>query len=231
MPKYMGKKYCFMMLFLILGSLGGCMMKPSATWKSSPAPLKPVSPLPSLPAPISEGSLYSPQMGINWYTDLKARNVGDIVTINIVESAKASKNASTKTSRNSEFGASWSGVLSKLSGNWFGDEHKASFDNEFEGKGETTRSSQLNAYITAQVIQVLPNGNLVIQGSREVRVNNENQYINIQGIVRPEDISANNIVLSTFIAEAKIELTGQGVIADKQRAGWFTRILDWIWPF
>lgn len=217
--------------FLVVWGLGGCMMKPSATWKAPSTQLTPLSPPPIQSMPIIEGSLYSPQMGVNWYTDLKARNVGDIVTINIVESAKASKNASTKTSRNSEFGASWSGVLSKLSGNWFGDEHKASFDNEFEGKGETTRSSQLNAYITAQVIQVLPNGNLVIQGSREVRVNNENQYINIRGIVRPEDISANNIVLSTFIAEARIELTGQGVIADKQRAGWFTRILDWIWPF
>lgn len=231
MPKNLKKEICLIFPFLIVWGLGGCMMKPSGTWKAPSAQLKPISPLPAQSMPISEGSLYSPQMSVNWYTDLKARNVGDIVTINIVESAKASKNASTKTSRNSEFGASWSGVLSKLSGNWFGDEHKASFDNEFEGKGETTRSSQLNAYITAQVIQVLPNGNLVIQGSREVRVNNENQYINIQGIVRPEDISANNIVLSTFIAEARIELTGQGVIADKQRAGWFTRILDWIWPF
>ncbi len=229
MFKYKG--YWLIWFFLSVLVSGGCMMKPSAPWKTSSAPIKPISPLPATPAPLSEGSLYSPQMGVNWYTDVKARNVGDIVTINIVESSRASKNASTKTSRNSEFGASWSGVLSKLSGNWFGDEHKASFDNEFEGKGETTRSSQLNAYITAQVIQVLPNGNLVINGSREVRVNNENQYINIQGIVRPEDISANNIVLSTFIAEAKIELTGQGVIADKQRAGWFTRILDWIWPF
>lgn len=231
MSKYTKKGCGVILLLMIVFALGGCMHKPSPAWKTSSTQLKPISPLPQAPAPASEGSLYSPLMSVNWYTDLKARNVGDIVTINIVESAKASKNASTKTSRNSEFGTSWSGVLSKLSGNWFGDEHKATFGNEFEGKGETTRSSQLNAYITAQVIQVLPNGNLVIQGSREVRVNNENQYINIQGIVRPEDISANNIVLSTFIAEARIELTGQGVIADKQRAGWFTRILDWIWPF
>jgi len=77
----------------------------------------------------------------------------------------------------------------------------------------------------------LPNGNLAIQGSRQVQVNNENQFINIQGVVRSEDISSNNIVLSTFIADAKIELSGRGVISDKQRVGWLTRILDWVWPF
>jgi flagellar L-ring protein precursor FlgH len=64
-----------------------------------------------------------------------------------------------------------------------------------------------------------------------VQVNNENQFINIQGVVRSEDISSNNIVLSTFIADAKIELSGRGVVSDKQRVGWLTRILDWVWPF
>jgi flagellar L-ring protein precursor FlgH len=62
-------------------------------------------------------------------------------------------------------------------------------------------------------------------------VNNENQFINIQGVIRQEDISSSNVVLSTFVADAKIELTGQGVVSDKQRVGWLTRILDWVWPF
>jgi flagellar L-ring protein precursor FlgH len=165
------------------------------------------------------------------FADLKARNVGDIVTINIVESASASKNATTSTARNSDIEASWSGVLSKLSGDWVGSDQKAGFATSFDGKGETTRKSSLNAYITAQVVQVLPNGNLAIHGSRQVQVNNENQFINIQGVVRSEDISSNNIVLSTFIADAKIELSGRGVVSDKQRVGWLTRILDWVWPF
>ena len=77
----------------------------------------------------------------------------------------------------------------------------------------------------------MPNGNLAIWGSRQVQVNNENQYIHIQGVIRPEDISANNVVLSTFVADAKIELSGQGVVSDKQRTGWLTRILDYVWPF
>ena len=118
-----------------------------------------------------------------------------------------------------------------MTGDWVGSDQKVNFENDFDGKGETTRSSQLNTYITAQVIQVFANGNLVIQGSRQVQVNNENQFINVQGVIRPEDISAGNIILSTYIAEAKIELSGQGAVSDKQKPGWFARILDWVWPF
>jgi len=168
---------------------------------------------------------------MNLYGDFKARNRGDIVTINVVESATASKNATTKTSRGSSVAANWSGVLAKMTGDWIGSDQKVNFENDFDGKGETTRSSQLNTYITAQVIQVFPNGNMAIQGSRQVQVNNENQFINVQGVIRPEDISAGNIILSTFIAEAKIELAGQGAVSDKQKPGWFARILDWVWPF
>jgi flagellar L-ring protein FlgH len=188
-------------------------------------------PLMANATPASEGSLWVAQTSSNFYADLKARNVGDVVTVNIVEAASASKNAETKTSRNTALDASWSGVLSKIVSDWVGDEQKVALGNQFEGKGQTTRTSSLNAYITAQVVEVLPNGNLAIFGTRQVQVNNENQYIHLQGIIRPTDINSNNIVLSTYIAEAKIELSGQGVVSDKQMAGWFTRILDWVWPF
>jgi flagellar L-ring protein precursor FlgH len=183
------------------------------------------------PSPVAEGSLWSAQAPLSLYGDVKAGNVGDVVTINIVESASASKNATTKTSRNSSLEATWSGVLQKLAGEWVGNDQKVGLGNAFDGQGETTRSSTLNAFITAQVIQVAPNGNLVLQGSRQVRVNNEIQFITIQGMVRPADISSNNVVLSTYLADATIELNGQGVVSDKQRPGWLTRILDWAWPF
>jgi len=89
----------------------------------------------------------------------------------------------------------------------------------------------MTAFITARVIKVKPNGNLVIRGARDVRVNNENQYIYLQGEVRPVDISSSNVVLSTYIADAVIELTGYGVVSDKQHPGLVARLLDWIWPF
>jgi flagellar L-ring protein precursor FlgH len=186
--------------------------------------------MPASPA-REEGSLWPAKDLFGVCADLRARNVGDIVTINIVESASASKNATTKTAKTTALDASWTGVLQNISGDLLGSSVKAGFGNSFDGQGATTRNSTLNAYISAQVIQVLPSGNLAIMGSRQVQVNNENQIINIQGVIRPVDIDSTNQVLSTAIAEAKIELNGQGVISDKQRVGWLTKILDWVWPF
>jgi flagellar L-ring protein FlgH len=204
----------------------GCVTS-TTNVKSSPV----IGPEQKAPRPTGEGSLWSPQFPLNYYADVKARNVGDLITINIVESAKASKNATTTTSRDSGLNASWAGVFEKLAGTWVGTDHSVSFGTSHDGKGETTRTSSLNAYITAQVVEVMPNSNLLIRGSRQVQVNNETQFIFVQGLVRPEDISANNIILSTFIADARIELTGEGVVSDKQRVGWLTRILDYVWPF
>ena len=218
-----------LILTLIWGT--GCLIPQSSPRSTYSLPMAAVQNYSSSPAPASEGSLWSSARAPNMCADVKARNVGDIVTINVVESATASNNAATKTGRTSGLEASWSGVLSKIVGDWVGSEQKVDFTNNFDGKGDTTRSSQLSAYITAQVIQVLPNGYLAIQGNRQVRVNNENQVINVQGVIRTEDINANNIILSTYISDAKIELIGQGAVSDKQRPGWLARILDWVWPF
>jgi flagellar L-ring protein precursor FlgH len=81
------------------------------------------------------------------------------------------------------------------------------------------------------VTKVLPNGNLMLYGRREMKVNNEVQYIVVSGIVRPQDIDPSNRVKSTFVADARIEYYGEGVLADKQRPGWGTRVLDQVWPF
>jgi len=89
----------------------------------------------------------------------------------------------------------------------------------------------MNASLSARIIQVLPNGNLVLRGSQEILVNNERQYITIQGVVRPHDITNNNTVLSTYIADARIDYTGQGDLSRKQREGWLSRFFDTVWPF
>jgi flagellar L-ring protein precursor FlgH len=159
------------------------------------------------------------------------------VTISIVESARASKNATTKTGRDSGLQASWSGLFDSIAGNWsingqkIGTSHQIDLANNFDGQGETTRSSMMTAYITARVVRVFPNGTMVIQGTRQVQVNSETQYIFIQGLIRPEDISSSNIILSTFVAEAIIEMNGHGPVSDKQSPGWLMRIVDWAWPF
>jgi flagellar L-ring protein precursor FlgH len=186
---------------------------------------------------MEEGSLWSSRMSYYPYADVKARNVGDIVTISIVESATASKNAATKTARDSGLEGSWSGLFDSIAGGLsihgqkIGTSHKIDLANNFDGSGQTTRSSSMTAYITARVTKTLSNGNLVIQGTRQVQVNNETQYICIQGVIRPEDISSSNIILSTYVSEAVIELNGYGPVSDKQSPGWLMRIVDWVWPF
>jgi len=104
-------------------------------------------------------------------------------------------------------------------------------NNDFTGTGQTTRQGALSATITARVTEVMPNGNLAIEGKREIYVNNEKKEILLQGIVRPKDIASNNTISSTQIADAKVIYTGIGVVAEKQRPGWGARLFDFIWPF
>ena len=104
-------------------------------------------------------------------------------------------------------------------------------ENSHQGAGVTTRSGQLTATMTAVVREVLPNGNLVVQGTREVLVNHEQQFMTLTGVVRPQDVSRDNIVLSTQLADANISIGGLGVVADKQRSGWGTWLFDLVWPF
>ncbi len=193
----------------------------------------------SVPAPQTEGSLWREDAPLNdMFASAKARNVGDIITVRIVESASAKNKADTSTERKSDMSAGIS--------NFFNLESKfpttrsdfspfarieADFTNGFDGAGETTRSGDLTAIISARVIGLTASGNLVIAGSRGITINNEEQMLNLSGIVRPKDISAENEILSSYISDAKIIYTGIGVLDDRQKPGWLTRAFDKAWPF
>ena len=196
------------------------------------APTKMTIPPAPQPAP---GSLYR---GAEWFTDHRARQVGDVITVQIVESAEASSEASTETGRESSLKASLDKFLGLSkeypSSHPFLNPFKgisASTSSDFKGSGTTTRKSKLSTTISAMVVEVLPNGNLVIEGSRRIMVNGEDQSIVLRGIVRPEDVSEENVVLSTAICNAQISYTGRGVVAEQQRPGWFARLFFYIWPF
>lgn len=185
--------------------------------------------------PASQGSLWPADDHVFFYGDVKAARVGDIITVRIVENAQASSTADTNLSRSSSANASFNTFfghqkflgLFKL-GN---DLLNTSSTNDHKGAGSTTRSGQLIATMTAVVREVLPNRNLVIQGSREVLVNHEQQFITLTGIVRPQDVNRENSVLSSQLADANITIGGLGVVGDKQRSGWGTWIFDLLWPF
>ncbi len=189
------------------------------------------------PAPKTEGSLFTDSVKPNLFTDVRAQNIGDIVTINIVETSKASKQAKTKLSRDSEVGAGLASMLGYETSLGLKDDFKPKtaldlkYESDYKGSGSTDRKDNMTAQISARVIQILPNGNLVIRGSREVTVNYEKQFIILQGVIRPEDITPENSVLSSYIADAKIEYKGKGDITRQQRKGWGSRFLDVIWPF
>jgi flagellar L-ring protein precursor FlgH len=180
----------------------------------------------------TEGSLWTGEQSRSlFFQDTKASHLGDIVTVHIIENATGTKDAQTTSARSSNITATTSALLglpvSRL--NRIG--AAANFSDAFDGSGSTSRSGALTADVTAVVTAVFPNGNMAIEGKREVLINNEKEYISLSGVIRPEDIGPSNTVLSTFIADAKIEYTGQGVLNDKQGPGWLVRILDWIWPF
>ena len=185
--------------------------------------------------PVSQGSLWPADDHVFFYADKKALRMGDILTVRIIESTQANNTADTDLSRNSSASASLSTFFGKKKFlNLFKlseDLLATSSENSHQGAGVTTRSGQLTATMTALVREVLPNGNLVVQGTREVLVNHEQQFMTLTGVVRPQDVSRDNIVLSTQLADANISIGGLGVVADKQRSGWGTWLFDIVWPF
>lgn len=187
---------------------------------------------PPVPDVAADGTLWrdDTQMASLFVTP-KARNVGNILTVKIVESSSAKNSATTSTGRNSEIAAGIDKFfnLEKYINPYT--QVAGAFDSQFEGDGSTDRSGKLMATITVRVVEVLPGGNLRIAGSRDVAVNGERQFITLTGFVRPDDIDYKNTVLSTYISDARIAYSGSGIVNDVQRPGWLMRTLDIIWPF
>lgn len=176
-----------------------------------------------------EGSLFAAN---------KARKVGDLVTVAIYERASAQKEAETETGRASsaslgipKFFGYEAALAAKNPNLEPASLISASTENSFEGSGSTSREERLSATLTTRVVAVLESGNLKIEGSKTIRVNNEEQIIRLSGIVRPADITESNMIDSKYILDAEIEYFGDGVLSEKQRPGWLARLIDVAWPF
>lgn len=187
----------------------------------------------------SDGSLWSRSASSNYFfSDQRAVRLGDLVTVRVEEYANAQRGAQTRLSRESDFSAeieNFLGLMERLADI---DENidpssliDASMQLSFAGSGETSRTESLDATVQAMVRQVLPNGNLFIEGYRVVTVNNEEQYLYVSGVARAHDINENNEISSSLLADANIEFTGSGALSDQQRPGWLTQALGFIWPF
>jgi len=154
--------------------------------------------------------------------DNKAYRVGDVLTIQVVESAAASANADTATRRSNDISAGLTRAHTPAIGVGLGN------SGEFDGGGKTTRTGKLLAQLTVSVKQVLPNGDLQVAGEQLLLINDEQQRINVEGRVRPQDISDNNVVLSSRLAAARITYVGDGDLAERQKPAWWRQMLDWM---
>ena len=170
--------------------------------------------------------------------------MGDIILIKVVENSKSKSKADTTAQKASNqsltvqaaFGRNTIGVIPGMGGPLTGNIGidpmlSTSSTSDLSATGETKRENYVTATVGARVLQVLPGGVLQVQGAREVRVNEETQYMVISGLVRAQDVASDNSIDSTQLADSKVEYYGKGQLADMQRQGWLTRLLNNIWPF
>lgn len=160
------------------------------------------------------------------FADTKAHRVGDIITIHVIEFSEGSHRTNSRTEKESKIGMKGSGTGTMKFLPVFGVETQNNVD--FTGRGDTRRTGTLRAKMTARIKSIDDNGNYIIEGTREVEVNNDRMLMTVTGIVRPEDISSDNIVMSYQIANAKITYKGKGHADRSQKPGWITRIFNWL---
>jgi flagellar L-ring protein precursor FlgH len=195
---------------------------------------------PEYSVPRTEGAIYQEGRGGTLFQDVRARHVGDTVTVVLMEKTNAAKSASTNTKKDNNiaidnptlFGNPVSFNLNPISGATRTLENNLSSSKKFGGEGDSAQSNELSGSITATVIKVLPNGYLKIRGEKQISINTGDEYIRITGIVRPVDIQSNNSISSTMVANAEISYGGKGVIADANDMGWLSKFFNskW-WPF
>jgi len=206
-------------------------------------------PMPVLTEPVYEeqdpaqnpGSLFDANRSEFLYDDNRASRVGDIVLVQVAEESNSRIKSETKAKKDNSNNISVTAMpsaglighmpLAGKLGAKAGMDLDTSTVTDLKSNGETKQESEFEAVVATRIVRRLPGNLLQVEGARRIRVNNETQFLVVRGLIRQRDIASNNTIPSTSLAEAQIEIFGQGVLADKQRPGWLTRILDNIYPF
>ena len=187
----------------------------------------------SLSSSAFSGSLWQDK-GESLYSSMKNYKVGDIITVLIEETSKAAQSAGTNTYKdvnlNADLFSSWSKVGNSVGSKRDEVRNRVGIGggDKYKGAGETSRRSHVYARVSVSVDKILPNGNLYVLGKHVVNVNDEVETITISGIIRQEDISVDNTILSAQIADAKISIKGEGPVAQKQSPGFLSKLFGWI---
>jgi flagellar L-ring protein FlgH len=167
-------------------------------------------------------SLYREDTYRSLTADNKAFRIGDVLTVQVIENSSASTNAGTTTRRKNNLNADLSLTHNPSISAGVG------IGGDFDGGGSVQRAGKVLTQISVTVREVMPNGDLQIAGEQKLLVDNETQHINLEGRVRPQDISPGNVVLSTRLADAKITYMGDGDLAERQKRSAWRQLVDWL---
>jgi len=223
----------------MLSLMSGC-----ATVAPPPDSYRPTLPPAYTSQGAQNGSIYQAARDVRLFEDVKARRIGDVITVLLQESTSASKSAKTTADKDQDttvanptiFGASpqfnLPGLIPLDSNRDNNLGQSLSATRAFDGEADSSQSNSLTGAITVTIADVLPNGNLVVRGEKWLTLNQGEEFIQISGIVRPQDISPENRILSTQIGDARITYSGKGFLHDSNSMGWLARFFNSaIWPF
>jgi len=223
-------------LIFVFLAMTGCSTYVSNIEGQAFAPIDPPVKL-SSPQPANGSIFHSSQNGL-FATDQRARRVGDILTVSFNETYSATKAQTASSSKADNFGVTLpTGLPNIFTGGFDKDAGgngaglSAGTTRSFAGAGNAVQSNSFSGLLSVTVVRVFENGNMEVAGQKELMLNNGNEYVRVRGVVRPEDVSANNIVSSNRLADAQIRYTGTGQLADSSKQGWLSDLMRTISPF
>lgn len=233
--KAKGKQYSLLLLLAALLVLQGCA---SSIKVSHDPKYGPVTAKPAPRASGINGSLYVLGDSTDLFTDRKAFRVGDILTVNLSESTSGSTSTASATKKEDAIDLQAPTIFGQNSTNNPSNSALQALNNsitanrEFKGSGDSSQSNSLTGQITVMVDEVYPNGNLHIRGEKIININQAAEFVRLAGIVRPQDIDANNNVQSSLVANATISYGAGGMLGDANTQGWASRFFNsGLWPF
>lgn len=171
--------------------------------------------------PVISGSLYNSKQYTPLVSDVRSHKLGDIITVLIYEKSTATSSISIDTDKSVS-------VSAKLFEGVPGFNGSLGIGSDFGGGGSTQQSGKITASVSVTITGVLPNGDLMLEGEQKLVFNNDTQYISVKGRARAIDISANNTIISTRLANSYVEISGEGLLARRATPGLFTRLFNWL---
>lgn len=216
---------------LLLASLSACTVAPAP--KPDDPAYAPVLAQPNINSSRSNGSIYQPYYGGSLFTDQRARQVGDIVTITLSETTSSTKSATTNLTKNRAINFTAPNVLGTTPALKNLDlSATVANDSSFAGDGSSSQSNNLTGSIAVTITEILPNGLLMVKGEKWITLNQGDEFIRIRGLIRPGDIDANNQIASNKLADARITYSGKGDVNASNQMGWLSKFFNSrYWPF